>query len=64
MALKKFLVTASYTVICTAYVDAPDEDTAYAIAIEMDVADFTVEEDVGLGDWSIEKVQEVTVQAK
>lgn len=64
MALKKFLVTASYTVICTAYVDAPDEDTAYAIAIEMDGADFTVEEDVGLGDWSIEKVQEVTVQAK
>jgi hypothetical protein len=58
--MKKFKVTARYTVYCSAIIEAKDEDEAFSIAKVMDGGDFAVEPDSGLGDWSIEGVYPLT----
>ena len=60
MTLKKFKVTACYTVYCYATVEASDEDEAFALANQMDGGDFEIEEDYGLSDWHIDSVKEIT----
>ena len=59
MPLKKFKVTACYTVYCYATVEARNEDEAFIAAKAMDGGDFETEKDYGLSDWHIESVVEV-----
>jgi hypothetical protein len=59
MPLKKFKVTACYTVYCYATVEAATEEEAYITSKEMDGGDFEMEEDYGLSDWHIESIVEV-----
>jgi hypothetical protein len=54
--MKKFKITASYTVYCSTIIEAKNEDDAYAIAKDMDGGDFEVEPDTGLSDWNIDEV--------
>ena len=58
--MKKFQVTASYTVYCYATINAKDENDAYEIANHMDGGDFEPEEDFALSDWHISSVREIT----
>ena len=57
--MKRYKVTACYTVYCYATVEAENEDDAYALAQQMDGGDFEMEEDYGLGDWHIDSVKEI-----
>lgn len=57
--MKQFKVTAWYTVYCYTTVEAENEDTAYALAQQMDGGDFEMEDDYGLSDWCIDRVTEV-----
>lgn len=57
--MKKYRVTASYTVYCYATVEAEDEDQASEIAWEMDGGDFEPELDAGVSDWHIGEVREI-----
>lgn len=57
--MKKFRITASYTVFCYATIDAEDEDQAYDIARDMDGGDFEPERDSGISDWYINEVREI-----
>lgn len=57
--MKKFRVTASYTVYCYATVEAKDEDQASEIAWNMDSCDFETECDTGISDWHIGEIREI-----
>jgi len=57
--MKRYKVTACYTVYCYATVEAENEDDAYVLAQQMDGGDFEMEEDYGLGDWHIDSVKEI-----
>ena len=56
--MKKFKVTAAYTVYCTAEVEAENKDQAFMIAVEMDGGSFEPDNGDGLGDWRIYDVTE------
>ena len=59
MSLKKFRVTACYTVYCYATVEARTEDEAYDIADQMDGGDFDPDTNEASSDWRIERVVEL-----
>lgn len=59
LKMKRYKVTACYTVYCYATVDAENEDEAHALAQQMDGGDFEMEEDYGLSDWHIDSVKEI-----
>ena len=54
--MKKYRITASYTVYCHATVEAENKDEAFEIAITMDGGDFDIDNDSPYGDWSINDV--------
>ena len=56
--MKKFRVVASYTMYCTAEIEAEDADDAFAIAKSMDGGSFDADEPSG-SDWEIEQVEEI-----
>lgn len=56
--MKKFRVVASYTMYCTAEIEAEDMDEAFAIAKSMDGGSFDADEQGG-SDWNIEQVEEI-----
>ena len=58
--MKTYKVIASLTTYFFEYVEAENEDQAYAIAKDMDGGAFIpVDQGIG-GDWSIDNVYEVT----
>jgi hypothetical protein len=57
--MKKYRVTASYTVYCHAIVEAENKDEAYEMAIGLDGGDFDIDNDSPYGDWNINDVNEM-----
>lgn len=54
--MKKYTVTASYVMYCTAEIEADNQEEAEAIARDMDGGEFIPAES---DDWNIESVEEV-----
>jgi hypothetical protein len=58
--MKRYKVTACYTVYCHATVEAENEDEAHALAQQMDGGNFEMKDDYGLSDWHIDSVKEIS----
>jgi hypothetical protein len=57
--MKKYRLTASYTVYCHAIVEAENRDEAYEMAISLDGGDFDIDNDSPYGDWNIDDINEI-----
>jgi hypothetical protein len=54
--MKKYKISASYTVYCSLIIEAKNEDEAREMAYELDGGDFDSDEE---GDWNIDNVIEL-----